>query len=527
MSVNPHTQWWLLAAVLILTLCGCSHKGEYTDVLNQAECLIDEQPDSAFVLLRTIDGSALHEGSELQARYALLYTKAQYKSYNDPTSDSLINIAVDYYEAHGNDEDRFYAYLYQGLVYLELIDYENGASSLLRAHSCSSVIKDHYSLGQMYSNLAYVNSVFLCPEGEDYAHKAYSEYTSGNLFDYALDAKTTIASFKLKRHDYSGFRQLIDSIIVEADLQQCFYVLGQALSMKAQYALNVDSSLLAEKVFQKLKDDCNYTFSSRDYGNLSVVYAISRKFEEAETSLSQSRAARIDFNDTINYYTNAYWMYSKLNNLEESAKYQDSLLTIYERICRGDFTRSAIAAQRDYSELKLSHARRMNYMKKIIIIVLSACFASAFVIFLLLYQKKNLQAKLQEKTIQKLQLDIQKHANEITLGLEALRTDAFVSRLHEKAREQRGMNHEELDYLHDSFNRNLSHFEKSLRELAHISDTELQVCMLLKLYMTPGEISVLLNKSAGAISSIRGRLYQKVFKKKGSTSDWDAFIDTI
>lgn len=142
-------------------------------------------------------------------------------------------------------------------------------------------------------------------------------------------------------------------------------------------------------------------------------------------------------------------------------------------------------------------------------------------------QRKKLQAKLQEKTIQKLQLELFKNANEISIGLETLRHDSFVTELHEKARVQRGMNHEELNYLHELFNKNLPHFEKSLHELAHVNETEMFVCMLLKLHMTPGEISILLNKSAGGISSIRRRLYLKVFYKKGSTTDWDAFIDTI
>lgn len=511
----------------LLFWVGCVGNKDIEKRLIQAEQLIDEQPDSAFSLLNKIDGKELRNGSSWQAHYALLYTKTQYKLYMVAASDSLINIAVDYYEENGSDKDRFYACLYQGLIYLEMMKYEQGACSLLRAESCSSSIDDYYSLGQMYNNLAYVNSVFHCPEGEDYAQKAYSEYLRGNLLDYALDAKTTLASFKLKRKDFSGFRSLIDSIIIEAENIQCIYVLGQALSLKAQYAVVVDSTILAEKTYRELSDNCNYEMSSQDYGNLAVIHANNKRSEEAESYLGQSQAACFSFNDTINFYTNAYWVYSKLNRQDESAKYQDSLLSISERLYSEGFSHSAIAAQRDYSELKLSQERRINNMKGIIIIVILISFVSAIIIFLLMLQRKKLQAKLQEKTIQKLQLELFKNANEISIGLEALRNDSFVSELHEKARVQRGMNHEELNYLHELFNKNLPHFEKSLHELAHVNETEMFVCMLLKLYMTPGEISVLLNKSAGGISSIRRRLYLKVFNKKGSTTDWDAFIDTI
>lgn len=517
----------LFVVLTVLAFIGCSGNSQIEECLNKAEEMIEELPDSALVLLKSVDGFTLRNCDRQQARYALLYTKAQYKAYQDPISDSLINIAVDYYEEHGSDEEKFYAYLYQGLVNLEMLNFENGASSLLRAQSCSLYVEDHYALGQMYNNLAYVNSIYHCLEGEDYAYKAYLEYQKGDLPDYALDARVIKSSFILQRHNHAEFRLLIDSIIDEAERLQCSYVLGQALSLKAQYAVAVDSSVIAEKVFEMLMDEHDYQMTSRDYGNLAVVYANRKLKDKAEFCLDLSRTSSSGFNDKINLFTNAYWVYRKLGQREESAKYQDSLLSISEEMISEDFSHSAIAAQRDYSEFELSRSRHENYLRKIIIVVIVICFFATIMIFLQLYQKKSLQSKLQDKTIQKLQFEILSQANEIAEGLKALRTDPFVTELHEKARVQRGLNHEELNFLHELFNRNLPHFENSLHELTRMSEIEMYVCMLLKLYMTPGEISILLNKSAGAISSIRGRLFQKVFKKKGSTADWDAFIDTI
>ena len=73
--------------------------------------MAEERFEEAYAVLDSIDGRLFLPGSYQQARYALLYTKAQYKNYIDCDNDSLISLAVDYAEAHGNKKDRFYLLL--------------------------------------------------------------------------------------------------------------------------------------------------------------------------------------------------------------------------------------------------------------------------------------------------------------------------------------------------------------------------------------------------------------------------------
>lgn len=119
--------------ICVLSLLSCADN-TYKETLSLAENLMDkEQYEDAYALLDSIDGSMFHPGSYQQARYALLYTKAQYKNYIDSKNDSLISLAVDYAEAHGDNKSKFYAYLYQGLVRYVLNDYSESSTSLIRA----------------------------------------------------------------------------------------------------------------------------------------------------------------------------------------------------------------------------------------------------------------------------------------------------------------------------------------------------------------------------------------------------------
>ena len=83
---------------LIFTACmaSCVRDSDAGCLLDQAEMQLEMHPDSAFVALDSLDRSSLNT-PELRARHALLYSIALEKCGIAMTSDSIINIAVDYY----------------------------------------------------------------------------------------------------------------------------------------------------------------------------------------------------------------------------------------------------------------------------------------------------------------------------------------------------------------------------------------------------------------------------------------------
>lgn len=67
-------------------------------------------------------------------------------------------------------------------------------------------------------------------------------------------------------------------------------------------------------------------------------------------------------------------------------------------------------------------------------------------------------------------------------------------------------------------------FSSQLRNLHTMSELEYQVCLLIKLRIAPSDIATILARDASTISTVRSRLYQKVFGKKGGTKEWDDFL---
>ena len=70
-------------------------------------------------------------------------------------------------------------------------------------------------------------------------------------------------------------------------------------------------------------------------------------------------------------------------------------------------------------------------------------------------------------------------------------------------------------------------FSSQLRNLHAMSELEYQVCLLIKLRVAPSDMAIVLARDASTISTVRSRLYKKVFGQKGGAKEWDEFILSI
>ena len=80
------------------------HNSDAERLLDDAEAHLEMHPDSAFVALDSLDRRQLNT-PELRARHALLYSIALEKCGICMTNDSIINIAVDYYNNKGDQQN--------------------------------------------------------------------------------------------------------------------------------------------------------------------------------------------------------------------------------------------------------------------------------------------------------------------------------------------------------------------------------------------------------------------------------------
>ncbi|WP_129588287.1 hypothetical protein [Bacteroides zoogleoformans] len=108
---------------ILITLLpiACTAPTEHDAMLAQADSLLNSYPDSALRILQGIPAGNLKTEADI-AYHALLLTQARDKNYITQTDDSLIRIAVQYYDAHKHDEMQARAYYCWGSIYRDKHD---------------------------------------------------------------------------------------------------------------------------------------------------------------------------------------------------------------------------------------------------------------------------------------------------------------------------------------------------------------------------------------------------------------------
>ena len=133
----------------ITGLMSCSH---HSGLYEHAEKIMSQHPDSVLTLLSTIqDVNDLSEKD--RAMYYLLLTEAQNKTYIKPTSDSLITIAVEFFDKTEDWERKAKAWYYRGRINQDLGDALHAQDYYLKALQDESKVEDHALLGRIYNSI--------------------------------------------------------------------------------------------------------------------------------------------------------------------------------------------------------------------------------------------------------------------------------------------------------------------------------------------------------------------------------------
>ena len=113
---------------------------------------MSQHPDSVLTLLSTIqDVNDLSEKD--RAMYYLLLTEAENKTYVKPTSDSLITIAVEYFDKTEDWERKAKAWYYKGRVNQDLGDVLHAQDYYLKVLQEEDKIDDNALLGRINNSM--------------------------------------------------------------------------------------------------------------------------------------------------------------------------------------------------------------------------------------------------------------------------------------------------------------------------------------------------------------------------------------
>ena len=148
-----------IVALVLAALCLCACGGRrYPSVLDVADSLAEERPDSACRLLASLRADTAGWSVDARVRYTLVGLKASSYAYRTVRSDCLAAALVGYCEDGGDRELLPAAYYYAGKIYRELNEARRAASCFISAIKSARAAGDLSIESRAYSQLGYAYS---------------------------------------------------------------------------------------------------------------------------------------------------------------------------------------------------------------------------------------------------------------------------------------------------------------------------------------------------------------------------------
>ena len=330
--------------------------------LSYAESLMQRFPDSALAVLDSMEVPSPSDKFQY-ATWCLLITQARDKNYVKHTSDSLINIALTYFEKQDNPVRKATALYYEGRVNHDLNNAEEATDYYLRARDAAKNTTDYRLLCLINIHLG---TLYAYRGLADLALKAYE-----NAYDYSIQLKdstlisnsysclgrvSTLNNDWTKGLDY--YKKAIGIAEQAGSLKALTLAYGEIVTVYRSLSM-LDSCMYYLDKSKKIEEKHNISALPQTYLGIGETYYCMGQFDSAyfylEKALNTTNLyTKQDATQTLYYlcrdlgkyedaiqYNEQYWVYKdSVDNINRSseiaeiqAKYeQEKLLNINNKL---------------------------------------------------------------------------------------------------------------------------------------------------------------------------------------------------
>ena len=561
----------------ITGLMSCSH---HSGLYEHAEKIMSQHPDSVLTLLSTIqDVNDLSEKD--RAMYYLLLTEAQNKTYIKPTSDSLITIAVEFFDKTEDWERKAKAWYYRGRINQDLGDALHAQDYYLKALQDESKVEDHALLGRIYNSIGMLYTYQnVYEKALPYQRKALDRFALmqdsvgisyvlrdiGRTFTALEKNDSAIAYYEQallvcnNRNKPLVYGELASLYIDKGEYLKSYKYIQKVLSSPSKRILLDPTYLTLGKLFHKTNQIDSAYFYLRLCTNSPILktragafyylaqlelekkhwkyYAINQiQYEELRDSINLIKQTEsIRKMESLYDYHQAESKFLKAKILLDKMKIRYLYMCLFGGICLICVVMGAICVYFSLKrkKMKLCEQRerlfalkkkrdedqiRLEHNEKMI-----QCLEKQLEESSMAYTEKDKELM----ALQKLKLEAENQTlkcvkTEKQLLIEKFCMSDIYYRFHLK--EEWRPKEEDWDELFKAIDNTYDNFTHRLMGVApRLTMTELRVSCLIKANVPPVTIAMLIVTTPTNVSMIRKRLYDKIHSEKGSSEKFDKFI---
>ena len=425
----------ILFLLVALPFAGCRDHSPVADKLQQAETCMNEHPDSALTVLKSI-GQAELQSEEHRARYALLYSQALDKNYIDLTSDSLINIAVDFYKDRDDVRAKVLSYYYQGRIYTNANELIQATLAYMEAEQLVDELGDDYAAGLLYTQMGDIyRDYYDFPKALESYHLSTEHYHKADKPLHKLyGMMSQSAIYKSMKKETDSYHILYNTLMEAKETSQTS-VIRSCLGDLIMLCLDMDKQEEAVFFYNELIHHYSIErMTSSFYASLSLLMAKEKNVEKSQLYMNKAWERAKNQKDSIHFYyissqveqlsdsyQKAYWDLEKsvkLQNRRTREALQQPLLTAQKNFLNQEL---------EYKEYKLRMERYIRLLGFIILLLVSVIVIA----FLRTRFQKRLkeQHSLHEKKMEELQQEALKREESLRSYTIELETKSSLSKL--------------------------------------------------------------------------------------------------
>lgn len=390
---------FILTILLLLACTACYRSTRHvTEHLSQAEGLIWAAPDSALHLLESISASRHLTGKE-QADYALLLSLAQYRCYIPVSSDSLINLAIEYYKDKNDADKKGAAFYVKGCILEEYCkDIPNALLAYKEAETCIPDMDDKQYVARIYSSLGYINkkSFHLEPAKEYYQKAVQANIDGKDTVAYASNL-LNLSTLYYTLHQADSANRCINTLIDIADSLN-------DLDLQVKIYNNITNRKIFEKNYAEAEKYLIHAirlssphFPDKLSLGLANLYAYTGQKEKADSlfthllSCPDLLVRSNSYLDLLNYF---------LASHPQEHSYLNHYIALTDSIYKENRAEEVGKIQQKYDNEVLARTNDQLYFKWILTSVVGSLICIIAVTFL---QKKWRKANALQKQIEELE----------------------------------------------------------------------------------------------------------------------------
>ena len=390
---------FILTILLLLACTACYRSTRHvTEHLSQAEGLIWAAPDSALHILESISTSRHLTGKE-QADYALLLSLAQYRCYIPVSSDSLINLAIEYYKDKNDADKKGAAFYVKGCILEEYTkDIPNALLAYKEAEMCIPDMNEKRYVARIYSSLGYINkkSFHFDPAKEYYQKAVQANIDGKDTVAYASNL-LNLSTLYYTLHQADSTNWCINTLINIADSLN-------DLDLQVKIYNNIANRKIFEKNYAEAEKYLIHAirlssphFPDKLSLGLANLYAYTGQKEKADSlfthllSCPDLLVRSNSYLDLLNYF---------LASHPQEHSYLNHYIALTDSIYKENRAEEVGKIQQKYDNEVLARSNDQLYFKWILTSVVGSLICIIAVTFL---QKKWRKANALQKQIEELE----------------------------------------------------------------------------------------------------------------------------